>query len=71
VQTDKRAQFPIVLVDKTFWAPMMDFINNSLLKQYEYISPGDLGLFKLVDTADEAVSEILDFYSKYSLKPNF
>jgi hypothetical protein len=50
---------------------MMDFIHNSLLKQHEYISPGDLGLFKLVDTADEAVSEILDFYSKYSLKPNF
>jgi hypothetical protein len=71
VQTDKRAQFPIVLVDKSFWAPMMDFIHNSLLKQHEYISPGDLGLFKLVDTADEAVSEILDFYSKYSLKPNF
>ncbi|MEY4002622.1 MAG: hypothetical protein RIT07_664 [Bacteroidota bacterium] len=71
VQTDKRAQFPIVLVDKTFWAPMMDFIHNSLLKEYEYISPGDLGLFKLVDTSDEAVSEILDFYSKYSLKPNF
>jgi predicted Rossmann-fold nucleotide-binding protein len=60
-----------VLVDKTFWAPMMDFIHNSLLKQHQYISEGDLGLFKLVDTADEAVSEILDFYSKYSLKPNF
>jgi hypothetical protein len=49
----------------------MDFIHSSLLKEYEYISPGDLGLFKLVDTSDEAVSEILDFYSKYSLKPNF
>ena len=31
----------------------------------------DLDLFKIVDTADEAVKHIVDFYSKYMLKPNF
>jgi uncharacterized protein (TIGR00730 family) len=71
VQTDKRAQFPIVLVDKSFWAPLMDFIQNSLLENHAYIGESDLKLFKLVDTADEAVTEIMEFYSKYSLKPNF
>lgn len=71
IQTDKRAKFPIVLVDKQFWSPMMDWINKVLLEENKYISPEDLFLFKLVDTADEAVEEILDFYGKYSMKPNF
>jgi uncharacterized protein (TIGR00730 family) len=71
VQTDKRAKFPIVLVDKEFWSPLLDWINRSLLEEHAYISADDLFLFKLVDTADEAVDEILEFYGKYSLQPNF
>ena len=35
------------------------------------INEADLDLFKIVDTADEAVKHIVDFYSKYMLKPNF
>jgi hypothetical protein len=35
------------------------------------ISPEDLDLINLVDTADEAVKVIDDFYSKYLLQPNF
>ncbi len=30
-----------------------------------------MNLFKLVDTADEAVREIEQFYTEYALKPNF
>jgi uncharacterized protein (TIGR00730 family) len=71
VQTDKRAKFPIVLVDKEFWSPLLEWINRSLLEEHAYISSDDLFLFKLVDTADEAVDEILEFYGKYSLQPNF
>jgi hypothetical protein len=35
------------------------------------ISEKDLDLFNIVDTADEAVVIINEFYSKYMLKPNF
>ena len=35
------------------------------------ISEKDLELFKVVDTSDEAVGIINEFYSKYLLKPNF
>jgi len=28
-------------------------------------------LFKIVDSPDEAVKSIVEFYSKYLLKPNF
>ncbi len=71
VQTDKRAKFPIVLVDRKFWEPLMGWIRNSLLEQEGYISEEDLHLFKLVDTADEAVTVILEFYEKFTMKPNF
>jgi hypothetical protein len=35
------------------------------------ISEKDLELFNLVDTAEEAVNHIEEFYRKYHLKPNF
>lgn len=71
VQTDKRAKFPIVLVDRKFWEPLVQWIKTSLLEQEGYISPDDMFLFQLVDTAEEAVDVILEFYAKYSMKPNF
>lgn len=71
VQTDKRAKFPIILVDKSFWEPLMEWIRRVLLEEHGYISADDMFLFKLVNTADEAVDEILAFYEKYSMKPNF
>ena len=71
VQTNKTAKFPVILVDKAFWGGLIDWIQNTMLEKEQYISPEDVYLFKLVDTADEAVEEILDFYTKYSLSPNF
>ncbi len=71
VQTDKKAKFPIVLVDKAFWEPLMQWIHKVLLEEHEYISPEDLFLFRLVDTPEEAVEVVLDFYSKFTLQPNF
>jgi predicted Rossmann-fold nucleotide-binding protein len=35
------------------------------------ISEKDLDIFHLVETIEEAVAVIDDFYRKYSLKPNF
>jgi predicted Rossmann-fold nucleotide-binding protein len=42
-----------------------------LLESAKNISPNDMFLFSLVDTAQEAVEEIDKFYSEYLLKPNF
>lgn len=71
VQTNKIAQFPVVLVGKDYWTGMIDWMKKSMLEDERNINPSDLELFKLVDTADEAVRHIVDFYSKYLLKPNF
>ncbi len=71
VQTSKIAQFPVVLVGKEYWGGLVDWIKKDMLEREAYINPEDLELFKLVDTADEAVNHIVEFYNKYLLKPNF
>jgi uncharacterized protein (TIGR00730 family) len=71
VQTDKRAKFPIVLVDSKFWGPLVSWIENTLIAENEYVSEKDTNLFTIVDTAKEAVDVLLRFYEKYSMKPNF
>jgi uncharacterized protein (TIGR00730 family) len=71
VQTNKIAQFPVVLVGSDYWGGLLDWIKSTMLEQQKNVNAVDLDLFKLVDTADEAVKHIVDFYSKYLLKPNF
>lgn len=55
VQTGKINMIPIIFVDKKFWGGMIDWFKNSLAEE-GMISPKDLDLFHLVDTAEEAVS---------------
>jgi len=71
IQTKKIGKFPIVLVGKRYWSGLMSWVENTVLEDYKYINPEDLQLFNLVDTADEAVKAIDDFYAKYLLSPNF
>ena len=71
VQTNKIAQFPVVLVGKDYWSGMIEWIKNTMLEQEHNVNPTDIDLLKVVDTADEAVKYIVDFYSRYLLKPNF
>ncbi|QQU02453.1 TIGR00730 family Rossman fold protein [Myroides odoratus] len=71
IQTKKIAKFPIILVGTDFWGGMLEWIKNVLLAKYSTISPEDMNLIQLVDTADEVVERIDAFYKKYTLKPNF
>ena len=71
IQTQKTAMFPIILVGSSYWKGLIDWMKNTMLEKEANISTEDLDLFKIVDTADEAVNEIFDFYSKYSLSLNF
>ncbi len=70
IQTQKLVMFPIVLVKKSYWKGLLDWITERLLEE-KNISPDDLNIFTVVDTAEEAVKIIEDFYNKYALKPNF
>lgn len=71
IQTKKIAKFPIILVGTAFWSGMLDWIKNVLVNEHKTISPEDLDLIQLVDSADEVVEKIDAFYKKYTLKPNF
>lgn len=71
IQTKKIGRFPIVLVGRSYWSGLMDWIRSTMLEVENNINPEDLKLFNIVDTAEEAVHVIDEFYAKYLLKPNF
>ena len=71
IQTKKIGRFPIVLVGTDFWGGIIDWIKKVLLEENKTISKDDLDLFILVDTADEAIDHLNEFYTKFSLKQNF
>ena len=71
IQTQKIGRFPIVLVGKDFWSGLIEWIKKIMLDKEQNISTEDLDLFAVVDTAEDAVAHIDEFYTKYLLKPNF
>ena len=71
VQTSKIANFPVILVGTEYWGGLIDWIRQTMLEKEHNVNENDLNLFHLVDTADDAVKIINDFYSQYMLKPNF
>jgi uncharacterized protein (TIGR00730 family) len=70
IQTKKIAPFPIVLMVKKYWQPLLNWMKNRMLDE-KNISVSDLKIFVAVDTAEEAIKHVEDHYKKYSLKPNF
>ncbi len=70
VQTHKTVRFPIVLVSRDYWEGLVTWIQNKMLYEMN-ISPVDIDIFTIVDTAEEAVDTIEKYYHRYALKPNF
>lgn len=71
IQTKKIKKFPIVLFGSDFWSGLIDWIKETLLKEYHNISPEDLDLIKVVDDVDEAVKHVSQFHTKRKFTPNF
>ncbi len=66
-QTGKSDLHPIILLDPpggTFWKSWMRFVQEGLLDS-GYISPEDLRLFKLTDSAEDAMAELDRFYRNF------
>jgi uncharacterized protein (TIGR00730 family) len=59
VQTGKEGKKPVVLVDKQYWAGLIAWIEDQLVSR-KMIHPDDVGLFKLVDSAEEAWEHVKD-----------
>ena len=71
IQTKKIGKFPIILMGSEYWAGMIDWIKNVMLGEEKNISPEDMDLMQIVDTPQEAVDIINDFYHTHKLRPNF
>ena len=70
IQTNKIEKFPIILVGRTFWAGLLDWVKSTLLANGN-ISEKDLDLLQMADNEDEVVNHINAFYKGKSLSPNF
>ena len=71
IQTKKIAERPIVLVGSEYWEGLTSWIKKTMLDMEHNISESDLELFRVVDTSEEAVEYIEEFFRTNSLSPNF
>jgi len=70
-QCGHNIEYPIVLVGKEYWGGLLDWLKNTVLEN-GMMSEKDLELFRVVDTAEEAVDKIVNYHNTYKLnKTNF
>ncbi len=61
IQTGKAEKFPVILIGKSFWNGMTDWIRQRMLqKGYNKIDKEDMDLFVLTDSLNQALEIILE-----------
>ena len=63
-QCGHNVKYPIVLVGRDYWEGLVDWMQNTLWK-HGAICQKDFDLFRVVDTAEEAVEKITEYHSRY------
>lgn len=71
IQTKKAERFPIILVGSEFWNKCYNWIKDELVSKYNYISAKELDLISIVDSSDDVIKILSDFYNEKSIRPNF
>ncbi|MCF6130539.1 TIGR00730 family Rossman fold protein [Flavobacterium sp. AS60] len=71
IQTKKIGKFPIILVGSEYWSGLINWIKTVMIEKEHNANPDDMNLIKIVDTEDEVVEALDNFYKKYNLSPNF
>ena len=73
IQTGKITRVPVILVGTEFWQGMKDWIFEIMSEKEKTISPKDMDLIPLVDSPEEVLQIIRDFYDRdgHVLEPNF
>jgi uncharacterized protein (TIGR00730 family) len=64
VQTGKIRDFPIILLDKDYWEPLIAFFRERLITE-RTIDPRDLDLLVVTDSPEEAVDRIVDVVQRH------
>lgn len=71
IQTRKFTQTPMVCVGTAYWSGLFNWMRETMQEGEHNISPGDLELIRIFDTADEVVEYFSHFYTHNKLQPNF
>jgi hypothetical protein len=58
VQTGKMQKIPVILVGRKFWGPWLEWVNQTLVREYKTVSREETKLYQVVDTAEEALKII-------------
>ena len=64
-QCGHNVKYPIILFGKSYWQGLIDWMQNTLWTNGA-ISQKDFDLFRVVDTAEEAVEKIKEYHNKYN-----
>jgi len=71
IQTRKFTQTPMICIGSHYWNGLFNWMRETMLDGEGNISPGDLEMIKVFDTADEVVAYLSEFYTHNKLQPNF
>lgn len=71
IQTKKIRRRPVVLFGSDYWKGLLSWVEETMLKKEHNISAEDLKLFAVVDTVDDAVQHIENFFENHPYSPNF
>lgn len=68
IQTGKLYKFPVILMGTTYWKPLLDWTENTMLKTGT-VSREDLGFFILTDDPQQALSAVTNASSILGVTP--
>lgn len=63
IQTRRMERFPVILIGREYWKGLIEWIKNTVLKA-KNIDAHDLSIFQMVDTPQQAVGIIKNFYNR-------
>lgn len=70
IQTKKINKRPVVLLGSDYWSGLIEWLKKTMLAEGN-IAESDLDFFKVVDSEEEAIRFIDDFFKTHAFTPNF
>lgn len=61
IQTLKQAYFPVVLMGSDYWEGLVEWLNDKMLKDYDYISRDDMDVFTVEDDPEKVAKIMVEF----------
>ena len=69
IQTKKIKPIPVILVNKEFWTPLVEWMKKKMFEENHAIRKQDMDIYHLVDNADDALVAIKQLTKKMKERP--